>query len=200
MLRQEQVLGLGLDRNVAYNGGPDGTARRVGEAVARARAAEFYHYPVALVQLADSEGATVSNLRQENGQDVVDVTSPDGETYTLYVDPETKHPSKIVSSTDHPNLGDVTFTTEFDDYQTTGGLGGFQARLTLPRRITARLDEWPTWDLRVEIDVNQDLGDLSAPEAARSAAEPEFQANVQVVEVGRRRLASHRPVAPQRAR
>ena len=62
-------------------------------------------------------------------------------------------------------------------------MAGFQARLTLPRRITARVDEWPTWDLRVGIDVNQDLGDLSAPEAARSAAEPEFQANVQVVEV-----------------
>ena len=181
VLRQEQVLGL--DGNVAYDGRSDGTARRVGEAVARARAAEFYHYPVALVQLAESEGATVSNLRQEDGQDVVDVTSPDGETYTLYVDPETKYPSKIVSSSDHPNLGDVTLTTEFDDYQATGGLGGFQARLTLPRRITARLDEWPTWDLRVAIDVNQDLGNLSAPEAVRSAAEPEFQANVQVVEV-----------------
>ena len=181
VLRQEQVLGL--DGNVAYDGRSDGTARRVGEAVARARAAEFYHYPVALVQLAESEGATASNLRQEDGQDVVDVTSPDGETYTLYVDPETKYPSKIVSSSDHPNLGDVTLTTEFDDYQATGGLGGFQARLTLPRRITARLDEWPTWDLRVAIDVNQDLGNLSAPEAVRSAAEPEFQANVQVVEV-----------------
>ena len=181
VLRQEQVLGL--DGNVAYNVGPDGTARRLDEDVARARAAEFYHYPVALVQLAESEGATVTNLRQEDGQDVVDVTSPDGETYTLYVDPDTKHPSKIVSSAHHPNLGDCTLTTQFDDYQATGGLGGFQARLTLPRRITSRLDDWPTWDLRVAIDVDQDLGDLSAPEAARSVAEPDFQANVQVVEV-----------------
>ena len=197
VLREEQVLGM--DGNVAYDVGPDGTARRVDGAVARARAAEFYHYPVAIVQLTESEGATVSNLRQEDGQDVVDVTSADGEIYTLYVDPDTKHPSKIVSRADHPNLGDVLLTTEFDDYQETGGLGGFEARLTVPRRITARVDEWPIWELRVAIDMNQDLGDLSAPEDARSAAEPEFQANVQVVRGGQRGLAFERPVPPQRA-
>ena len=181
VLRQEQVVGV--DGNVAYNVGPDGTARRVGADVARARAAEFYHYPIALVQLAESEGTTVGNLRQEAGQDVVDVTSAGGELYTLHVDPETSHPSKIVSRGDHPHLGDVSLTTVFDDYQETGGLGGFQARLTLPRRITSMVDEWSTWELRVAIDVNQDLGDLSAPDEVQSAAEPAFQANVQVVEV-----------------
>ena len=46
----------------------------------------------------------------------------------MYVDPETKHASKIVSNADHPNLGDVTLTTQFDDYQETGGLGTEMAR------------------------------------------------------------------------
>ena len=44
----------------------------------------------------------------------------------MHIDPGTKYPSKIVSVGYHPSLGDVTLTTEFDDYWETGGLGGFQ--------------------------------------------------------------------------
>ena len=101
----------------------------------------------------------------------------------MHIDPGTKYPSKIVSVGYHPSLGDVTLTTEFDDYWETGGLGGFQSRLTLPRRIASRMDEFPIWDLRVTNDVDQQIDDLSAPEEARLAPPPEFQANVQVEEV-----------------
>ena len=45
------------------------------------------------------------------------------------------------------------------------------------------MDEFPTWDLRVSNDVDQQIDDLSAPEGARSSPPPEFQANVQVEEV-----------------
>ena len=180
-LKQEQILGL--DGDVAYTVGGDGTARRVGEQVARDRLADYYHHPVALVQLAHAEGSTVANLRQEGGANVVDVTSAEGGTYTMHIDAETNYPTQIVSSGYQANLGDVTLTTEFDDYQETGGLGGFQARLALPRRISSRVDEFPTWDLRVTVDVNQQIDDLGAPEDARSAPPPEFQANVQVEEV-----------------
>ena len=180
-LRQEQVLGL--DGNVAYNVGDDGTARRASEQVAQERIAEHYHHPVALVQLALAEGSTVANLRREDGLDVVDVTSADGSTYMLYVDSETKYPSRIVSAGYNSNLGDVTLTTTFDDYRETGGLGGFQARLTLPGSIVSKVDQWPIWDLRVRSAFDQDIGDLSAPENVRSAAPSEFQANVQVEEV-----------------
>ena len=102
----------------------------------------------------------------------------------MHIDPGTKYPSKIVSVGYHPNLGDVTLTTEFEDYWETGGLGGFQSRLTLPRRIAARMDEFPTWDLRMSSVVDQQLDDLSATEEVRSAPPPlQFQANVQVEEV-----------------
>ena len=180
-LKQEQILGL--DGDVAYTVGGDGTARRVGEQVARDRLAEFYHHPVALAQLAHAEGSTVANLRQEAGVNVIDITSAGGDTYTMHIDPETSYPTQIVSSGYHSNLGDVTFTTEFDDYQETGGFGGFQARLTLPRRMSVRVDEFPMWDLRVTVETNQPIDDLSAPEEARSAPAPEFEANVQVEEV-----------------
>ena len=180
-LRQEQVLGL--DGDVAYNVGPDGTARRASEQVAHERIAEHYHHPVSLVQLALTEGSTVANLRREDGQDVVDITSADGSTYMLYADTETKLPSRIVSAGHNPNLGDVTLTTTFDDYRETGGLGGFQARLTLPGRIVSSVDQWPIWDLQVRSEFDQDIDDLSAPENVRSSASPEFQAEVEVEEV-----------------
>ena len=180
-LRQEHVLGL--DGSVAYNVDDDGTARRAPEQVARERIAEHFHHPVSLVQLALGDGSSVTNLRREDGQDVVDVTAAEGSRYMLYVDSETKYPSRIVSAGYNPNLGDVTLTTDFDDYRETGGLGGFQARLTLPGSIVSRVDQWPTWDLRVRSEFDQDIGDLSAPEHIRSGDPPAFQANVQVEEV-----------------
>ena len=181
VFKQEQVIGL--DGDVAYNVGGDGTARRVAAQVAADRKAEFYHHPVALAQLAMAEGSMVANLRQEDGQNVVDITSADGDTYTLYVDSETNWPSQIVSDGYNPNLGDVTITTEFDDYQETGGLGGFSARMILPRAVSVRMDDWPMWGLRVTTTTNQPIEDISAPEEARSAEPATFRANVQVEEV-----------------
>ena len=180
-LRQPQIVGL--DGDIAYTVGNDGTARRTSAEDARERLAEHYHYPPVLVHLALQEGATVSNLRQEGGQNVVDITSADGLTFTLHVDPETNYPSKIVSAGYHPNLGDVVLTTEFANYEDTAGLAGFETQLTVPRRITSRVDDFVVSELRVEISVDQDIDDLSAPEAARSAPPADFQANVQVEEV-----------------
>ncbi len=181
VLREEQAFGL--DGAVAYDIGPDGVTRRAGDEVARERTVVPYHHPVALLRLALSDGTTVANVRQEEGHAGVDITAPDGDMYTLWVDNETNYPSRIVSTGYHPTLGDVTFTTTFDDYRETGGFGGFQARLTLPRTISARTDDWPTWDLLVTSDVDQDIGDLSAPANVLAAAATEFQANVQVEEV-----------------
>ena len=179
-LQQEQILGL--SDGVAYDVGGNGTARRAADQVARDRMAEYHHHPVPLVQLALAEGSVVGNLRQNGGDNVVDITSADGDTYTMHLDIVTKYPRKIVSVGYHPSLGDVTLTTEFDDYWETGGLG-FQSRLTLPRLIAARMDEFPTWDLRVSTDIDQQI-DLSAPAEARSAPPPlDFEAIVQVEKV-----------------
>ena len=182
MLREEQTFGL--DGDTAYNISEDGTVARASAHVAGDRRADYYHHPVALVQLALAEGTMVGNLRQQDGRDTVDITSPSGKTYTLFVDPETRFPSQIVSTRYNTNLGDVTLTTRFEDYWEAGGLGGFQRRLTMPREISVAIDEVTTWELGVTTTPGADLGDLGAPEEARSAPPPEFRANVQVEEIG----------------
>ena len=175
---------IGVDGDTAYNVTEDGDASRAPAQTAAARRANYYHHPVPLLQAALVEGAVVGNLRQEGGEDAVDITVPAGEMFTMYVDPATKFPTSIVSAGVNGVLGDVTLTTRFEDYAETGGFGGFQARLTLPRGISASTDDFTTWELRVESQTDTELGDLSAPAEAASAAPPEFTAAVEVEEVG----------------
>ena len=168
---------------MAFDVSPDDTAERVSSQVARDRKAALYHSPVGIIQAATAEGATVSNLRQENGHDVVDVTTVDGDQHMLYVDSETRLPAKVMSASYNANLGDVTMETEFDTYGETGGLG-FQARLTLPRQITWKLDRFVTAEYIVSSTaVDGEIGDLAAPEEVRAAEAPTPSANVTVEEV-----------------
>ena len=180
----QQELTIGVDGDIGYDVSEDGTVRRAAAATAADRRADYYHHPIPLIQLALAEGSVVGNLRQEGGQDVVDITAASGETYTMYADPTTKYVSRIVSQGSNGVLGDVTLTTRFEDYAETGGFGGFEARLTLPQGIEAMTEDFTTWELRVENATDRDLGDLGAPEEARSAPAPEFMAEVQVEEVG----------------
>jgi glyoxylase-like metal-dependent hydrolase (beta-lactamase superfamily II) len=130
-----------------------------------------------------ADGATVSNLRQENGHDVVDVTTVDGGQHTLHVDSETRLPAKVMSAGYNGNLGDVTLETEFGTYEETGGLG-FQARLTLPRQITQRIDRFVTAEYIVSsAAVDAEIGDLAAPEEVRGVEAPMPSADVTVEEV-----------------
>ena len=82
---------MALDGNVAYNVGGSGDPQRVGSSAARDRRAQHYHHPLILLQAALAEDAemvaTVSNLRQEMGHDVVDITTAGGSQLTLHVDP-----------------------------------------------------------------------------------------------------------------
>jgi len=180
-LTQEQSFGF--DGDVAYNIGSDGVARRASQQVAFERLALHYHHPFSMLNLALTEGTIVSALRQEDGHDIVDVTSVDGDIYTLWIDSETKLPMRIASAIYHSYLGDVMLTSTFDNYGETGGLGGFSARFTLPKTIKIRMGDYPLWDLLVETNTNQEFEDLSAPESATSGSPPEFQANVQVDEI-----------------
>ncbi len=180
-LRQQTT---GSDGDVAYNITEDGAGSRASAQVAMERRVDQYDHPAALINLALSEGAVVANLRQEDGQDVVDITAPGGQTYTMYVDSTTKFPTSIVTTGYDTVLGDVTRATHFEDYFETGGFGGFQARLTLPRGIGSSIDDFTIWELRVETATDRELDDLSAPGEAGSAPVPEFQANVQVEEIG----------------
>jgi len=172
----------GLDGDVAYDTQDEGPVR-VSERIAVERRAEMYHNPIGILLLALDETSTVSNLREEEGQQVVDVAGASGTQFTLFVDGATGLPSKVMSATYHPALGDVAIETIFEDYAETGGLGGFQARLTLPRSYTTSLDRFRISEYRVSTSPNGRIDDLAAPPAVRSAAPPTAIVTVEVEEV-----------------
>ena len=172
----------GLDGDVAYDAQGEGTVR-ASEQIAADRWAEMYHNPIGILLLALDETSTVSNLREEEGQQVVDVAGASGTQFALFVDGETGLPSKVMSSTYHPALGDVAIETLFEDYAETGGLGGFQARLTLPRSYTTNLDRFLVSEYRVSTNPNGPIDDLAVPEAVRSAAPATATVVVEVEEV-----------------
>ena len=172
----------GLDGDVAYDE-QSGGAVRASERVAAERWAEMYHNPIGILLLALDETSMVSNLREAEGQQIVDVVAANGTQFTLFVDEETRLPSKVMSSTYHPNLGDIAIETLFEDYGQTGGLGGFQARLTLPRGYATNLDRFRVSEYRVTTDPNSPLDDIAAPAAAQSSAPALATVTVEVEEV-----------------
>ncbi len=158
---------LGIEGDVAYNVSPAGVASRASARTAMDRAADLYHHPVGILREALGTEANLANARKEGGQDVVDVGTPAGATYSLYLDETTKLPVKVVSKTSNPVLGDVLMETEFSDYAETDGL-------KLPSVITSRIDGDTVAVTRVtKTTINGDAGELGAPaEAASAAAEP----------------------------
>ncbi len=172
----------GLDGDVAYDEQSEG-AVRASERVAADRWAEMYHNPIGIVLLALDETSSVSNLREEDGQQVVDIAAASGTQFTLFVDGETGLPSKVMSSTSHANLGDVAIATRFEDYAESGGLGGFQIRLTLPRTYTTNLDRFEVSTYRVSSNTSGQIDDLAAPADVRSAPAAMATATVEVEEV-----------------
>ena len=170
-----------LDGSVAFDVDGNGNARRVGPSAASERRAEYYHHPLTLLQaaLVEDEGmaATVSNLRQESGQNVVDITTADGSQLTLHIDRQTRLPVMIASRSYNTNLGDVTITTSFADYTDAGGL-------MLPQERSQTIDDLPSSELRVTHVVNPEIGDLAAPAEVASSGEPDPpSANVTVEEL-----------------
>lgn len=174
---QRQVAAI--DGDVAFNVAPNGSAARAAAQVAKDRRAELFHHPVGSVRAAAAEGAKVGNLRQDGAHDAVDVTTAGGDTFTLFVDRTSKLPAKVVSRSYNVNLGDVDLATEFGDYGDADGL-------TLPGRLTSKIDRYTVADIRVaKSAVNGDTGDLAAPADVRSAPEPAVAANVATEEIGR---------------
>ena len=157
-----------LDGRVAFDVGGSGNAQRVGSSAASERRAEYYHHPLILLQAAlaeDGLAATVSNLRQESGQNVVDITTADGSQLTVHIDAQTRLPLLIESTSYNTNLGDVTITTTFADYTDADGF-------MLPQERSQAIDDVPISELRVTHVVNPAIGDLAAPAEVASAGEP----------------------------
>jgi len=159
---QRQVMGV--DAEVAYNIAPNGTATRAANTVASDRRTEMYHHPVTIVRAALDPQAKLANPRTFDNQRSIDITTADGVKLTLAVDAATKLPTRVVSMTDNPNLGDVAIETSFTDYQNVGGL-------QLPSQLITTTDKYQTAELRItKQTVDIDTGDLTAPAAAAAAA------------------------------
>ena len=162
----------GLDGDVAYNVGGNGAAR-VGGLAASDRQADYYHHPLTLLQAALAEdvgmAAAVRNLREDMGQTLVDITTADGAALTLHLAGDSGLPVSITSMSSNDNLGDVTISSTFGDWTEVGGL-------MLPTTITRRIDEFPAQEISVTNQVNVTVGDLAAPDEARSAPLPEAPA------------------------
>jgi len=158
---QKQVAGI--DGAVAFNVAPNGTATRAADAVANDRRVELLHHPLTAVRAARDPMAKLANPRTEGAESLVDVTTSNGQAFTLAIDSTTKLPTRIVTMADNTNLGDVAISTAFADYQDAGGL-------RLPTQLTTKTDDFMTQEIKVSAQtVDGDAGDLSAPAAAASA-------------------------------
>lgn len=172
---QAQKQNLGLDGDVAYNVAANGTATRAATQVAKDRRMELNHHPIGALRAALAQGALIANPRKEGNDDVVDVTTSQGDKFALFVDSSTKLPSKVVSMTSNNTnwpIGDVPLETTFASYTDTDGL-------KLPGRITSKTDRFVTADIQVSKNtVNGNVGDLTAPQAAKSAPAPDLPAPI----------------------
>ncbi len=158
---QTQVQGI--DGAVGYNVAPNGTATRVPDGAAADRRAEFFQHPLLAVRAALDPMATLTNPRTAGGQATVDVTAG-GQTFILAIDATTKLPSRITTTQDNVNLGDVALSTTFSAYQAVGGL-------QLPTRLVTKVDDFTIQEITVashSLDAAK-AGDLAAPAAAASA-------------------------------
>jgi glyoxylase-like metal-dependent hydrolase (beta-lactamase superfamily II) len=161
-----QTQTFGLDGDVAYGIGANGTATRASAQAAQDRLAEMYHHPLVLVRAALSPGATVTNARTEGTERLVDITLPSAGPFTLAIDAGSGLPTRIRSTTAHPNLGDVTIETQLTDYVELDGL-------QLPQRLVTMLDRYKSAELRLSRPiVNGALEDMAAPESVRATAAP----------------------------
>jgi glyoxylase-like metal-dependent hydrolase (beta-lactamase superfamily II) len=178
---QTQIAGV--DGDVGYNVAANGNPNRVAADVAKDRRMELYHHPVGALRAALAEGAQLANPRTEGTTAVVDVTTAQGDKFTLYTDSTTKLPLKVVSVTaplgNNP-FGDTTIETTFADYKDLNGL-------MLPSRLTTNRDKYTIADIQISAStVNADAADTAAPEAAKSAAAPTVPApTVTSEQVGR---------------
>src|SRR5262245_61490685 len=170
---QKQIQGL--DGTIAYNVAGTAAPTRASDAVATDRRMTLYHHPLGILRAALTQGTQLANPRKEGNDDVVDITTAQGQKLTLFVDGTTKLPTKVVSMTSNPTnwpLGDAVVETSFADYADAGGL-------KLPGRITSKTDKYTTSVYQVSKNsINAEVGDLAAPEAAKSAAIPTVTAMV----------------------
>jgi hypothetical protein len=169
-------LHAGLDGDLAYNVNAEGKATRASERDARDRRLEMLHHPITIIRAALDAGSKLANLRQMGDDDEIDVTTSIGDTLTMAVNRTTKLPSRVHSKAAHANLGDVTITTAFENYQDVNSV-------KLPMKIVTTIDDYPqlTIDVRKNA-VDVDASSLVAADDVKAAAPPGRPEQVVTVE------------------
>jgi glyoxylase-like metal-dependent hydrolase (beta-lactamase superfamily II) len=169
------IVGYGQDMAFDVE---EGKAHRLDALAARDRRAELYHHPIGFLRAAGVKNARLENARQAGGQHAVDLVTMDGERFTLIVDSKSRLPARIVSMGHEAALGDVTVTTEFGEFADADGL-------KVPGHITRKIDDDIVADIRIARTVlNPRVGELEAPEDARTAAPPTTRMTVEDVAPG----------------
>jgi glyoxylase-like metal-dependent hydrolase (beta-lactamase superfamily II) len=173
---------MGLDGGVAFNVNPDGTAQRVGEAVAADRRKEMLGNPITIARAALDPTAKLSNLRKKSGEQKIDITTASGDKLTLAINTKTGLPASVSWISSSENLGDVVNTTSFSNYEIVDGL-------KLPKRYVTTLDfrNWVTADIQVSKNtVDGAIADLAAPASVKASPAPQPQpVSVDAQEVGK---------------
>jgi hypothetical protein len=164
---------LRLDGEIAYNvgGAPSGDGAppqptRAPAAVVRARRLEMLQHPLAIVRAALDPAARVTNLREEDNQPHVDITTAKGDVVTLAIDPSNKLPTHVSYPAYDPNWGDIIIEAQFSSYADVNGLN-------LPTHVVTKQDHWTTTVRQIATNtLNADASELAAPDEVKSAAPP----------------------------
>jgi glyoxylase-like metal-dependent hydrolase (beta-lactamase superfamily II) len=157
-----------LDGDVAFNINAAGAATRAPAAAARARRMELYAHPAVFVRMALNPKTTASNPRKSGGLELVDVTSPFGDSLTLAVHPSSSLPAWVSWVGPDGNLGDVTYRAAFSGYEPVSGV-------LMPTGINTTIDFRSVVQQKLYVDrhaIDAQVGDLSAPAAVRNSPAP----------------------------
>jgi len=176
------ALGLGnqadrrLDGDIAFGpgggrGAAPGTLVRANQAGWAQRRIEYLSHPLTAIRAALDPAAMIADHSpaSQAGERLVDVTTPQGETFTLAFPGNGLNtpPRSIRWREADPNWGDVVTETVFLEYADVNGL-------KLPARFKTYTDRTKlTGDFSVKTTVDGDVGDLAAPAAVKNAPAPQ---------------------------
>jgi glyoxylase-like metal-dependent hydrolase (beta-lactamase superfamily II) len=159
---QPQTQVQALDGDIAFNIGGNGNPVRLAALPEKDRRTDWFHHPITALRAAIAPTTTISNVRTVGAVRQADFATRDLQ-WTMTIDASGR-PLSISSKTYHPNLGDVSITTAFGEYQDTNGL-------MLPAHIAGKVDDFTTYEIQATKQaVDTDLGDLSAPPAVSKPA------------------------------